>query len=133
MKIKSKHILIILVVTAIGLVGGYVLSREGNRTGPPAEDNNPAELIYIEDLLENREEYHGKSVAIRGAIVTQCARGCKFNVDDGTGVIFVEMLEEAWESPLAPSIGKTVEVRGTFYGYRPVRIVVENPEHVQLP
>lgn len=41
-------------------------------------------------------------------------------------IIFVQMLEEAWESPLPPSIGKTVEVRGTFYqAPRPHVIVVK--------
>jgi len=114
---KIKLGLILLMVMATVLASGCV---------SPTEDDRAVELISIRDLLENREKYDGAEVAIKGTIVTQCARECKFNVNDDTGVMFVQMIEEAGENPIPQSIGKTVEVRGTFYqAPRPHIIVVK--------
>lgn len=122
MKIKLSLLLIVLMIVAIALISGWVLLTGDDRT---------VELNSSWDLLTNKEEYNGKDVAIKGKIITQCARGCMFDVDDGTGVIFVEMKGEAWEKPLPPSIGKTVEVRGTFFQSPRPHIIVEKREHVR--
>lgn len=127
MKTKLSHILIVLMVMAIMLVSGCI----DDETAPTGDDrivefDRTVELISIRDLLENREKYDGVEVAIKGTIINQCSRGCKFNINDGTGVMFVEMIGEAWEKPIPPSIGKIVEVRGTFYqAPRPQVIVVK--------
>ncbi len=118
---KTKLSIIILMVMAIMLVSGCI----DDETAPTGDDRT-VELISIRDLLENREKYDGVEVAIKGTIINQCSRGCKFNINDGTGVMFVEMIGEAWEKPIPPSIGKIVEVRGTFYqAPRPQVIVVK--------
>jgi uncharacterized protein YdeI (BOF family) len=126
MKTKLGLILLIVIVTVVTAI---ILAIWW---APPAGDRRPVEQISIQDLLENREYYNEKNIAIEGTIISQCSRGCKFNVDDGTGVIFVQMLGEAWERPLPPSMGKTVEVRGTFYQTPRPNMIVVRPEQVQV-
>ncbi|HSV31718.1 MAG TPA: hypothetical protein VLH40_06825 [Atribacteraceae bacterium] len=108
---KIKIGIVLTIVTVLFLVSWYVLSAGEEKTTVALSGVLP---ITIEELMENSVEYEGKEVGISGTIVTQCSRGCKFTVNDDTGVLFVQMIEEAWEKPLPPSVGKTVELRGVF-------------------
>jgi uncharacterized protein YdeI (BOF family) len=124
---KIKLGLVLLMILAITFASGCV----DDETAPTGDDRT-VEQTSIQDLLENRGKYDGAEVAIKGTIISQCMRGCKFNVNDGTGVIFVQMLGEAWERPLPQSIGKTVELRGTFYQNPRPHIIVMRPEQVRV-
>lgn len=69
--------------------------------------------MSVDELIQNTEEYAGHEVVVRGTILTQCIRGCQFSLDDGTGVIGIELVEEALENVLMRgSVGRIVEVRG---------------------
>jgi hypothetical protein len=89
------------------------------------------EPVAIRDLFNDRSRYDGTSVIVRGRITTQCVRGCQFNVDDGTGVLFVELVDEALERVLPRgSIGRRIEVRGIFRAAPRPSLVVDDPDGV---
>ncbi|MFC2077340.1 hypothetical protein ACFLTM_00835 [Candidatus Bipolaricaulota bacterium] len=81
--------------------------------------------LSVEELIMNTEAYVGQEVVVRGIILTQCIRGCQFSLDDDTGVIGIELVEEALENVLMTgSVGRTVEVRGIVEGgSRPLILV----------
>ena len=96
-----------------------------------AEEKSTAveDAIAIETLIENPGGYEGREVLVRGVILTQCIRGCQFTLDDDTGVIGIELVDEALENVLTSgSVGRTVMLRGTLdEGSRPV-ILVSTPD-----
>lgn len=68
-----------------------------------ASDDEPAELdqeeTRISDIQENATAYNGSMVVIEGAIELECAAGCWFIVNDGTGSIFVDILPNNFVIP----------------------------------
>ncbi|MCU0637619.1 MAG: hypothetical protein MUE87_03235 [Methanothrix sp.] len=68
-----------------------------------ASDDEPAELgqeeTRISDILENATAYNGSMVVVEGAIELECAAGCWFIVNDGTGSIFVDILPNNFAIP----------------------------------
>jgi len=70
-------------------------------------------ILSIETLIDNAAAYDGQEILLQGTILTQCIRGCQFSLDDGTGVVGVELVDEALENVLMHgSVGRTVLVRG---------------------
>ena len=66
-------------------------------------------------------------MAVRGTILTQCIRGCRFSLDDGTGVVNIELVGEAEANLLMQgSVGRIVEVRGVVEGSSRPMILVED-------
>lgn len=81
------------------------------------------------ELIKNGNKYQGKVVLVKGTIVTQCIRGCEFALDDGTGVISVQLEGKALDRLLSKgSVGKKVEARGVFHKAPRPRVAVERPE-----
>jgi len=102
---------------------------------PPTDEASPemvttqvAELVAIEELIASSGSYAGKAVTVRGEILTQCMRGCLFSVDDGTGVIGIELVDEGLENLIAQgSVGRTVRVTGVVEGTSRPSILVRKP------
>lgn len=87
-------------------------------------------VANIDTLMANASMYANKEVVVTGTIVTQCIRGCQFSLEDGTGVVAVELVDEALEKILERgSVGKKVEVRGILERSPRLLIVVEEPEN----
>jgi len=86
-------------------------------------------LVAIDELIRTPEAYVGNIVTVQGTIVTQCIRGCLFSLDDGTGILGVELVDNALERVLSGgSVGRPVEARGVIEGdVRPV-LIVEEPQ-----
>jgi len=107
-------------------VAGATNTEALGKGGTPAEVVAVPGVLEIDHLVENVDSYLGKSVAVRGMILAQCIRGCRFTLDDGTGVVNIELVDEALEEVLMKgSVGRTVEVRGIVDSTSPVRILVE--------
>lgn len=89
----------------------------------------PAE-VAVEELIENGDTYEGREVLVKGTIITQCMRGCRFAIDDGTGVINVELVEKALDRLISQgSVGKQVEATGVFHQAPRPLVAVEKPEN----
>lgn len=86
--------------------------------------------MAIEELIESGESYEGREVLVKGTIITQCMRGCKFAIDDGTGVINVELVAKALDRLISQgSVGKQAQARGVFHQTPRPLVAVEKPEN----
>jgi hypothetical protein len=87
----------------------------------------------IDELIQNQALYEGRSIALTGTILTQCTAGCEFALDDGTGVLSVQ-LEGKGKDRLIPlgKVGKRIEIRGTFRAAPRPQVVVEDPNGWQF-
>jgi len=88
-----------------------------------------AEAVLIEDIIASAGAYAGKTVTVRGVILTQCMRGCQFSIDDNTGVIGIELVDEALEELMAQgSVGRIVRATGVVEGSSRPTILVERAD-----
>jgi hypothetical protein len=87
----------------------------------------------IDELIQNVAAYDGAPISLSGTILTQCTAGCEFALDDGTGVLSVQ-LEGKGKDRLIPlgKVGKKIAVRGTFRASPRPQIVIEDPNGWQF-
>ena len=100
---------------------------------PPAaseEESDSAIIVAtLDELIAAASSYGNREIIVRGTIVTQCIRGCQFSLEDGTGVVAVELVDDALDNVLTRgSVGRQVEVRGVIEGSPRIVIVVEEPD-----
>ena len=71
-----------------------------------------ADLKYekVSDILSNPERYFDQEIGLRGKITLECASGCWFQLDDGSGEILVDLAPANFAIPQMP--GKAVTVMG---------------------
>ncbi|MDD1761028.1 MAG: DUF4920 domain-containing protein [Methanothrix sp.] len=70
------------------------------------------ENVAIKDVLNKSSDYLGKGVAIEGNITRECGgRGCWITVDDGTGVLLVDLKPNNFTIPLN-QVGNNAKVYG---------------------
>lgn len=62
-------------------------------TTPAAEEEAPAvpSIVKIATIMESATGYSGKDVILEGKIVNECGAGCWFNLQDDTGIIYVDL------------------------------------------
>jgi len=65
--------------------------------------------LKVKDVLAS-DQYVGKDVVMEGKITLECGSGCWFNLDDGTGKIYVDLLPSNIAIP--QWVGKSVVVNG---------------------
>ncbi len=89
--------------------------------------------VAIEELIKNANKYEGSWVLVKGTIITQCVRGCEFALDDGTGVISVQLVGKALDRLIPKgSVGKQAEARGVFHQAPRPQVAVEGTEDWSL-
>ncbi len=104
--------------------GASTATTAGAATTPTSA--GPAGLVAIEKLIKGASDYDGRTVTIKGEILAQCSAGCEFSVDDGTGVLSVQLEGEALDKVLNKgSVGKKVEVTGVFHATPRPQVGVE--------
>ncbi len=85
------------------------------------------DVMNIDALIASAASFDGQEVLLQGKILTQCIRGCQFTLDDGTGVVGVELVDEALENVLMTgSVGRTVLVRGIVETSPRPLVLIEN-------
>ena len=77
-------------------------------TAPP-DSNSPVKITAAE-LNKNSAALMGKEVIIEGKIVQECGSGCWFNLQDSTGIIYVDL------SPNNMVIPQKVGSKAKVYG-----------------
>jgi len=85
-------------------------------TALPAAPSAPGDALQVtvRQLVDHTEDYVDRTVIITGEIVVECSQGCWFFLDDGTGMIYVD-LKPAGLS-IAQMIGEQATVRGKIKG-----------------
>jgi hypothetical protein len=70
--------------------GGNMSNNNNSNLYGKAISDNPA--VTVKELQTNGKKYVGKTVKIEGTISEVCqAMGCWFNVNDGTGTMYVDL------------------------------------------
>ncbi len=96
--------------TLYGILGLAILFSLAAITVHAADDGY--EKATNKDILNNSSGYLGKGITIEGQITQECGmRGCWITVDDGTGVLLVDLKPNNFTIPLN-QIGNHVKVYG---------------------
>jgi len=104
----STAVAIMLLAAAWAISGGCSRSETGSLYGQAMSGHS---LTKVSDILARPGEYDGRVIALRGKIVQECPSGCWFNLEDETGVIYVNLESSGFEIP--QYTGKEVTVEGT--------------------
>ncbi|MEI6171258.1 MAG: hypothetical protein WCQ45_02085 [bacterium] len=93
----------------------------------------PSATPTIDELIQNQALYEGRPIALAGTVLTQCTAGCEFALDDGTGVLSVQ-LEGQGKDRLIPlgKVGKKIEIHGVFRAAPRPQVVIEDPNGWQF-
>lgn len=96
-----------------GLYGiiGFVILLSLTAIAVQAADDG-YEKVAIKDILNQSSDYLGKRVTIEGNITKECGmRGCWFTVEDGSGVLLVDLESNNFTIPLG-QVGNNAKVYG---------------------
>ncbi len=89
-------------------------SPENNQQNPPSgnnvEQNNTPQVVSVAQVMQNSKELENKDVILEGKIVQECGSGCWFNLEDKTGVIYVDLLPSNLAIP--QKVGSKAKVYG---------------------
>ncbi len=90
--------------------------------------------LTVRGLTAEAGTYAGREVVLTGRILTLCVRGCQLTLDDGTGTIPVELVDDALANtvPLR-SMGRQIEVTGVFRLTPRPHVAVERPDGWRFP
>jgi uncharacterized protein YdeI (BOF family) len=91
------------------------------------------EVVKNQDIITNEAAYDGKNVVVEGKIEMECASGCWFILNDGSGSLYVDILPSNFVIPQNSGsearaygkvttkngdpmmIGEIVEINGEIY------------------
>ena len=83
---------ILVPALVIAVLTAGCLSQAGpgasSPTGGPGTGNG---VTSIGSIIENPTAYENRTVMVAGKITLECGSGCWFNLDDGSGIIYVDM------------------------------------------
>lgn len=101
-------------------------SAEGGPSEPMA--------VTVRELASAGAEYAGREVVLTGRILNLCIRGCQLSLDDGTGVMAVELVDDALNNTIPfRSTGRQIEVTGTFRLTPRPHVSVDRPDGWRFP
>ncbi len=96
-------------------------TRESTGEQTQASAETPATVAWgpiavtVGKLASSGPTYAGREVILTGRILNLCVRGCQLSLDDGTGVIPVELVDDALGNTIPlRSVGRRIEITGIF-------------------
>lgn len=90
--------------------------------------------VSVRKLTSAGAEYVGQEVVLTGRILNLCVRGCQLSLDDGTGVMPVELVDDALSNTIPfRSLGRQIEVTGVFRLTPRPHVSVERPDGWRFP
>jgi hypothetical protein len=107
-KISRKHLIIfslVLLATTIFISACAKKTGYGQKT---TATTTATTQVKVKDILS--KAYTGKDVSFEGKITLECGSGCWFNLEDGTGKVYVDLLPSNFAIP--QWVGKSVVVNG---------------------
>jgi len=113
-----------LMVFAAFILSSLILGGCGSKKGETQFGEIPSNLqvTNIDDIVSRPQEYQDQDVAIEGKIVQECPTGCWFNLQDATGVIYVDINPSGFAIP--QYTGKEVRVEGKVVLRGPKAMIV---------
>ena len=108
-KLSRKHLIIIsLVLLTTTIFISACAKKVGYGQKTTATTTTTATQVKVKDILS--KAYTGKDVSFEGKITLECGSGCWFNLEDGTGKVYVDLLPSNFAIP--QWVGKSVVVNG---------------------
>lgn len=104
---------IALTVSVVILLSGLLLAAGCASNAAADSQKTTVSSTSIGEIANNPAVFDGKEVAVKGKITSECGSGCWFNLDDGTGVIYVTLSENNFAIPQLQ--GQTVLVKGVIH------------------
>ena len=68
-------------------------------------------VTKISGIMGSPSSYQGKTVRLEAKIISECPTGCWFNLNDSTGMIYVDLNPSGFAIP--QKVGSSVIVEGT--------------------
>jgi uncharacterized protein YdeI (BOF family) len=102
----------VVIVTALFVLSLLSCGPAPTPTGPAT----PGDVVpvTVRQLIDHTEEYAGHPVSLTGTIVVECSQGCWFFLNDGTGLIYVDLKPAGLTIP--QKVGARVTIRGKVKG-----------------
>ena len=69
--------------------------------------------VSVGEIVKLPLAFEGKEVVVKGKIASECGSGCWFMLDDGTGIIYVDLAPNNFAIPQLQ--GSTVVVKGVIH------------------
>ncbi len=90
--------------------------------------------LTVWELASAGVEYAGREVVLTGRVLSLCIRGCQLSLDDGTGVMPVELVDDALRNTIPlRSVGRQIEITGVFRLSPRPHVTVECPDGWRFP
>ena len=96
---------IVLLAVSVTLISCAKKTEYGQKTTISA--GSPK--LQVKDILSS-DQYINKEIMLEGRITLECGSGCWFNLEDGTGKVYVDLLPSNFAIP--QWVGKSVVVQG---------------------
>jgi uncharacterized protein YdeI (BOF family) len=103
---------VVVIVTGLVVLSLLSCGPAPTPTGPATPGD--AVPVTVRQLIDHSEEYAGRPVSLTGKIVVECSQGCWFFLDDGTGLIYVDLQPAGLTIP--QKVGERVTMRGKVKG-----------------
>jgi len=98
--------IVMLLIGGVFVIGGCGRAEEHGQTV------SNAAVTTIQDILSTPQRYADRLVKVHGKIVTECPTGCWFEVEDGSGILYVDTKASGFAIP--QRVGKDVTVEGVI-------------------
>lgn len=111
MKEKIHQGLLVFVV----ILGVTIFAGTAGCTSPGTGASmlkSPADIVKIGDILKNPAAFNGTAVVVKGKITNECGSGCWFMIDDGTGILYIDLAPNNFAIPQLQ--GSNVVIEGNI-------------------
>jgi hypothetical protein len=107
-KIPKKHLIIFSLVLLTTIIFISTCAKKTGYGQQTTTTTTTTTQVKVKDILS--KAYTGKDVSFVGKITLECGSGCWFNLEDGTGKVYVDLLPSNFAIP--QWVGKSVVVNG---------------------
>jgi hypothetical protein len=103
-------------LTAVALLGILVAacSAAPAPAATPTSNTQVAVPVTVRQLIDGSERFSAQRVSLTGQIKVECPEGCWFFLDDGTGMIYIDL--KPAELTIPQKIGSRVTLTGKIKG-----------------
>ncbi|MCX6689992.1 MAG: hypothetical protein NTZ39_09950 [Methanoregula sp.] len=97
------------------LIGAVLIAGCTTQPAPAGTPSAPVSTgsVSIGEIVKDPAAYEGKEVVMKGKITNECGSGCWFMLEDGTGLIYVDLAPNNFAIPQLQ--GATVVVKGVIH------------------
>ncbi|MFA4861287.1 hypothetical protein [Methanoregula sp.] len=104
---------VIAAIVSFLIIGLVLMTGCTTTSSPESGPTTKAPSATVGEIVKNPTAYEGKEVLVKGKITNECGSGCWFMLDDGTGLIYVDLAPAGFAIPQLQ--GSTIIVKGVIH------------------